>query len=288
MNEETRPEETEGSEPAEQAEPAEPTEQTQKGQKPKMCKLAVLSILCVVLAFVFGWMFLFMGEGTLPSWVEGNLLPGGIVALVIALVLGIASLIRIKLSAGGLAGRRLAWLGLIIPIVVGVAFLRSEQSEEAEIMPGRECQNNLRRLAAAFSAYGRNNDGQFPAAEKWCDELLEATKGNESMFKCPSAKGGRCNYALNIYAAELGGEVPSDMVFLFESKPGWNQIGGPELAVAGHQDRSGRKVCHVIFGGGRGVAVDISEINELNWEGDEDSEETEEEKNIEPPTSNIE
>jgi hypothetical protein len=279
MNEETRPEETERSEPAEQAEPSEPTEQTQEGKKPKMCKLAVLSILCVVLAFVFTWMFLFMSEGTLPNWIEFNLLPAIIVTLVIAPVLGIAALIRIKLSNGRLGGRRLAWLGLIIPIVIGVVFFRSKEPAKGKIiMPNRECQNNLRGLAAAFAVYGRNNDGQFPPPEIWCDELLKTAIGDDSMFKCPAAKEGRCNFALNVYAAELDGDISSDMVFLFESKPGWNQIGGPELAVAGHQDRSGRKVCHVIFGNLRGLSVDISEINELNWEGGQDSEETEEDE----------
>jgi hypothetical protein len=279
MNEETRPEETEHSEPAGQAEPAEPTEQTQQGQKTKMCKLAVLSILCVVLAFVFGCMLLFMGEGALPNWIEFNLLPAIIVTLVIAPVLGIVALIRVKLSGGRLAGRRLAWLGLIIPVVVGVAFVRSKPTEEPKIIPDRECLTNLRRLAVTFSIYGRNNDGRFPTAEKWCDELFETTKGNESMFKCPSAKGGRCNYALNKYAAELGGEVPSDMVFLFESGPGWNQVGGPELAVASHKDEaSGRNGCNIVFGSGRGRLVGESEINGLNWEDGEDNEETEEEE----------
>ena len=280
MNEEEKTEQTEQTEQSEQAEQVEQqAKQAQEGQKPKMSKLAVLSILCVVLAFVFGWMLLFLTEGTLPTWVEGNFLPGGIVALVIALVSGVVALIRIKLSAGRLAGRRLAWLGLIIPVVVGVAFVRSKgPEEEAQIMPERECQNNLRRLAATFSMYQQNNDGQFPAVEKWCDELLKTAPGDESMFKCPATKEGRCNYALNVYAAELEGDISEDMVFLFESKPGWNQIGGPELAVAGHQDRSSRKICHIILGNGRGVAVDISEINDLNWEGGEDSEETEEEE----------
>jgi len=273
MNEE---EKTEQTEQPEQSKQVEQVEQRQEGKKPKMSKLAVLSILCVVAAFVFGWMLIFTSEGALPNWIEFNLLPAVIVAFVVALVLGIVALIRIKLSAGRLAGRRLAWLGLIIPIVVGVAFLRSiEPEEEAQIMPDRGCQNNLRRLAATFSMYQQNNDGQFPAVEKWCDELLETAPGDESMFKCPATKEGRCNYALNVYAAELEGDISEDMVFLFESKPGWNQIGGPELAVAGHQDRSGRKVCHVILGNSRGVAVDISEINELNWEGGQDSEETE-------------
>jgi hypothetical protein len=275
MNEE---EKTEQKEQTEQSGQVEQAEQRQEGKRTKMCKLAVLSILCVVAAFVFGWMLIFPTEGILPNWIEFNLLSAIKVAFVVALVLGIVSLIRIKLSAGRLAGRRLAWLGLIIPIVVGVAFLRSiEPEEEAQITPGRECQNNLRRLAAAFSMYQQNNDGQFPAVEKWCDELLETAISDKSMFKCPATKEGRCNYALNVYVAELEGDISEDMVFLFESKPGWNQIGGPELAVAGHQDRSGRKVCHVILGNSRGVAVDISEINDLNWEGGEESEETEEE-----------
>jgi hypothetical protein len=257
MNEE---EKSEQAEQTEQSEPVEQAEQRQEVKKPKMCKLAILSILCVVAAFVFGWMLIFMDDGSLPNWVEFNLLSAVKVAFVVALVMGIVALIRIKLSGGRLAGRRLAWLGLIIPVVVGVAFVRSMgPEEESQLMPHRECQNNLRRLAAGFSTYRQNNDGQFPAVEKWCDELLKAVPGDKGMFKCPSVEEGRCSY----------------MVFLFESKPGWNQIGGPELAVAGH-DRKGREVCNVILGSSKGVAVDISEIEELNWEGGEGGEESEE------------
>jgi hypothetical protein len=47
------------------------------------------------------------------------------------------------------------------------------------------------------------------------------------------------DYAMNPNCRE---DSPKDMVFLFESKPGWNQHGGPELFTFGNHDSKGGSV----------------------------------------------
>ena len=46
------------------------------------------------------------------------------------------------------------------------------------------------------------------------------------------------DYAMNPTSRGLGNS-PKDMVFLFESKPGWNQHGGPELFTFDNHDPKG-------------------------------------------------
>ncbi len=272
MNDEAKPEQTEPAEqtegteqPESQAEPAQP-EPAEESQKPKLCKLAVLSIICIVAAFAILAIYLRPSEAWLPITVERLLIPIGIAALAIALVTGVIALVMIKASGGVLAGRRLALLGIIVPIVVTVAFVRSSppSDEEQQVLPSTQCIANIRQLADLLSEYRRDNDGRFPKAEKWCDILLEQTKTDESLFTCPLQKGARCSYSLNKYAAEAGADLPEDIVLLFESKPGWNQVGGPELFIAQHETRRGTAGC-VVFANGKARFVFEDELDTLKW-----------------------
>jgi hypothetical protein len=285
MNDETKSEQTEPAEqtdrtqqPESQTEPTGP-EPAEEIKKPKMCKLAVLSTICLVVAFAILLIYLKPGPSLFPITVEQLLIPIGIAAIAIAMVTGVIALVMIKASGGALAGRRLALLGIIVPIVVAVAYVRSLSPvvEDTEVvMPSSQCRSNISRLAEMISEYRGDNDGQFPKAEKWCDILLEQTETDESLFTCPLAKGGRCSYSLNKFAAEAGSDLPEDMVLLFESGPGWNQVGGPELFVALHQTRLGSTGC-VAFADGKARFVSEDNVDTLNWNGVQDSEEAENE-----------
>lgn len=259
------PEQTEETEqPESQAEPAQP-EPAEESQKPKMSKLAVLSIVCLVAAFAILVIYLRSGEAWLPIAVERLLIPIGIAALAIALVIGVIALVMIKASSGALAGRRLAILGIIVPIVVAVVYVRSlTPTEEPLVLPSTQCIANIRQLAEVISEYRRDNDGRFPKAEKWCDILLEQTKAEESLFACPLQEGARCSYSLNKYAAEAGSDLSEDIVLLFESGPGWNQVGGPELFIATHESRRGTAGC-VVFANGKARFVSEDELDILKW-----------------------
>ena len=85
----------------------------------------------------------------------------------------------------------------------------------------------------------------YPIPSKWCDMFVERKaryreideKRLEEYFKCPSASGGKCNYAMNMNDKP---NSPGDMVLLFETKDGWNRQGGPELfSFDNHEPKGG-------------------------------------------------
>ena len=193
--------------------------------------------------------------------------------LAIAFISAIVALVQIKAAAGALAGRRLALLGIIVPIVVAVAYIRSSSgtAEQSQVTPTSQCRSNISRLAEVISEYRRDNNGRLPAAGKWCDIVLERLGGDESLFACPLAAGALCGYALNKYAAEAGTDLPENMVLLFESAPGWNQVGGPELFAAQHRSRRG-SVGIIVFGNGKARFISEEGLDGLNWKGVQDSE----------------
>ncbi|MHC4783667.1 MAG: H-X9-DG-CTERM domain-containing protein [Planctomycetota bacterium] len=59
-------------------------------------------------------------------------------------------------------------------------------------------------------------------------------------------------------------ELPGDLVLLFESAPGWNQIGGPEDVVT---DRHGEKNpgANIAFADGHVEFVKPEDIPTLHW-----------------------
>ncbi len=277
MTDEAKADETEHTEQTDEPQQPDPTEQVQQSKKPKMCKLAVLSIVCIVAAFAILAIYLFSSEAAIPLRLENLLMPAGGAALAVALVAGVIALVMIKTSGGALAGRRLALLGIIVPIVVGVAFVRSKApTEEPLVLPSTQCRSNISQLAVLLSEYRRDNDGQFPKTEKWCDILLEQTKADESLFACPLAEGARGSYSLNKHAVEAGDDLPEDMVVLFESGPGWNQVGGPELMIAPHGSRRGNSGS-IVLGNGKARFVSEDRLDELNWKPGQDSESEESE-----------
>ena len=274
MTDEAKSEQTE--QPESEAQNAQP-EPIEEKQKPKMSKLAVLSIVCLVAALTIFVLYLRSGEAAIPLGLEKLILPVDVAILAISFISAIVALVKIKAAAGALAGRRLALLGVIVPIVVVVAYVRSSPpAEETQVSPGKQCMTCISRLGRAVLDYAEANDGKLPATEKWCDIILEQVKADESLFKCPTAKAGRCNYSLNKFAAEAGSDLPADIVLLFESGPGWNQVGGPELLTTPHSVRN-RKGCNVIFANGRGHFFFEERLDTLKWKPEEDTEEVEDE-----------
>ena len=91
------------------------------------------------------------------------------------------------------------------------------------------CQVNLKQLTLGLIIYAAEYDDLFPSALQWCDLTVDVFGGKEEMIgicRCKGDQEGPCSYALNPHADPFS---VSDMVLLFESQPGWNQFGGPEL-----------------------------------------------------------
>lgn len=124
----------------------------------------------------------------------------------------------------------------------------------------------------AVTAYTQDNNGKYPSCATWCDELRGKYVTKEKCFRCPGDKKGPCSYAMNSYVENWNGwdRKPSGKrVLLFESKPGWNKFGGPELLNTDNHKGKGCCVCYV-NGGGEFVPAD--KLGNLRWTDDEKKE----------------
>ena len=125
------------------------------------------------------------------------------------------------------------------------------------------CGENLSHLGKAMIISACYCDDKYPVPDKWCDVLVKYAEVTEDEFVCPSAGKSLCNYAMNPGATLTS--VP-DMVVLFESKPGWNQFGGPELLTFENHKGKG---CNVLFNDLHSVFVKTEELANLKWKADQ-------------------
>jgi prepilin-type processing-associated H-X9-DG protein len=132
------------------------------------------------------------------------------------------------------------------------------------------CKNNLRELCVAMHLYANDNDGMLPTPSKWCDLLIEYGNVTQKHFKCRGAEKGPCSYAMNRNLENTGSlntiQAPQDIVCLFETYPGWNQVGDSEiLTTANHKDKG----CYVVFLDGHVAFMKTQNLHKLKWKPDE-------------------
>jgi prepilin-type processing-associated H-X9-DG protein len=146
---------------------------------------------------------------------------------------------------------------------------------------------NLGVIQKAMIIYAADFDYKYPPKDKWCDLLIEHARVSKKDFIYPfskkdficlgsKAKTGQSSYAINENAITLEPPImrgieepntPSDIVLLFESEPGWNQYGGPELLT--FQNHNGRG-CYIAFSDGHVAFVRKQNLHKLKWKPDED------------------
>ncbi len=182
-----------------------------------------------------------------------------------ALILGTIALVKIGHSAGRLKGSGLAIAGICVPIVllpITMGILAPALARVRQLSFRMTCGENLHSLGLAMRAYAADNNGQFPTSARWCDLLAATMNVNLRMFQCRGAGGERCNYALNKNIDGLGFNAPGDMVLLFESRPGWNQAGGPEILTTDYHQQEG---CNVTLVNGSTLFMKGPDLAELRW-----------------------
>ena len=129
------------------------------------------------------------------------------------------------------------------------------------------CGSHLSGLGKAMLIYANDNDGKYPTADKWCDLLIEHADANEQWFTCPSAlyegNEARCHYAMN---PNCEPNSPPEMVLLFETKGGWNQVGGPELLTVENHKGYGY---YILFNDVHGRFVSPKRLEGLRWKDEQ-------------------
>ena len=121
----------------------------------------------------------------------------------------------------------------------------------------------MSQLGRAMLIYANDQDG-FPDTSKWCDLLIEHAELNPGTFRCKGAlQQGRCHYAMNKNVINFSKrDIPPDMVVLFETHPGWNQVGGPELLTTDNHQGEG---CNILFADNHVEFVRTQNLDRLKW-----------------------
>jgi prepilin-type processing-associated H-X9-DG protein len=125
------------------------------------------------------------------------------------------------------------------------------------------CATNLKGLGTAMMVYANDNDDRLPTPGRWCDLLVSETGVGPKSFQCKSVELGPCNYAMNENLIGVGFEAPADTVLLFETCPGWNQVGGYDvLSTVGHRGDG----CNILFVDGHTEFIRTESLGRLNWD----------------------
>jgi prepilin-type processing-associated H-X9-DG protein len=190
------------------------------------------------------------------------------IAAIPAIILAIVALVRISKSQGQLKGNGLAITGLALPFIIlpiiGIlmGILMPALARARQVAYRQLCATNISILGKAMLIYAGDYDEKYPTSSKWCDLLIECTDVAEEQFRCKGAFEGPCNYAMNENAEIDGTASPPDMVLLFETSPGWNQVGGSEILTTDNHQREG---CNILFADLHVEFVKTEDLANLRW-----------------------
>jgi prepilin-type processing-associated H-X9-DG protein len=255
------------------------TENNTQDQKMKTCMMAIasplLSILGIcLLVLILCWegAYSFFGLSLIPFYltpfyVYGHLISG--LMVIAGIVVGILVIKKGRDKWGTLKAGRFAIVGVVMGAIFLVFWFL--QSPRSTFTTQKRCAANLRVLGRAMLIHSCG-DGPYPAANEWCDFLVQEGYTLEETFVCDGAREGRCNYAINPNVSPIS---HPRLVLLFETKGGWNQFGDSELLTFENHKGKG---CNVLFNDGHVEFVKTEQLGQLKWKVEEkDSESIEQE-----------
>jgi len=240
----------------------------QTREKSTPLKLSYVAIAAFILAVVGLGVF----AVNWPRHWSGHLRPEEMLKLTVfcvaalgAFILGCIAWTRTEsLASGTLRGRRLACLAIVLALVsIGSAVV--ERLRSSRVPPEARCGPNMSGLGKAMMVYAGDYN-VLPVADRWCDLLIDHAEVDPTSFVCPvsDAARGQSSYAMNESAAGRSVlELPPDLVLLFESRPGWNQLGGRELLAT---EKHGGEGAHVLLVDGHVEFVKAEKLAALKWQ----------------------
>lgn len=237
--------------------------------KKKTSKLAIVSLLCTIFpivgvpAVMFAINKFSMSVAPLAGW---SIFLAFMLAFFAAVIFAFIALKNINKNREQLCGRSLALISIVISIFIifSVIFLMLKFRGKGSRLV---CSTNVKGLGTVFQVYANDFEGNLPMADSWCDLFVKHCDVSTKCFICTESRSklkvGESAYAMNKHAAgKKLSELPGDMVLMFESKPGWNQVGGPELLTT---ENHGGVGCNILFGDGHVEFVKTEELSKLKW-----------------------
>ena len=192
-----------------------------------------------------------------------------------ALICGIVGLVKISKSSGRLKGIGFAVAGITVPVVytffilpIMLAILMPALGRTRQLAQRIMCSTNLSGLGKAIVLYTSDHNDAYPSADNWCNVLIKDCDVIPEQFRCPAGdkEEGKSSYAFNInLAGKNASKVYPDTVLLFETKPGVNPAGGPELLNADNHQGDG---CVILFADGHVKFVLTKDFPTLRWKQD--------------------
>lgn len=188
-----------------------------------------------------------------------------------AIICGIVALVKISGAKGRLKGTGMAIAGLAVPVVVlpvvalAMGIMMPALARVRQVAFRMTCGQNMAAVGLFMSTYAEDHDGRFPASAQWCDTLMRDAGLPADLLRCRGVKTGPCNYAMNPAVEALGTKAPPDMVLLFETAPGWNQVGDAAILTTDNHQQDG---CNVFFVDGHVEFVKSEGLRYLRWTAD--------------------
>ena len=183
-----------------------------------------------------------------------------------AIILGIMGLVKIGKSGGKLKGNGFAIAGIVLALMIPILMIPILMHAR-QIANRLVCGTNMTVIGMAMLVYINDYDDMFPTSSKWCDLLIEYPDVKPSTLRCFGATEGPCNYAMNKNIEKYGLRAPPDMVLLFETHPGWNQSGGPEILTTDNHKGEG---CNVLFMDSHVHFVKTKDLDDLKWKPEQE------------------
>ncbi len=229
--------------------------------KKKTSKLAIAAFVCLIAPYFFVLiLFVIFSYIGMPDTYSLYFFLAVKTPLFLSLILGVAALIDIARNRAHLKGCGIALLSIFAFIIFMFVIIPLLRKVPGELHSRLKCATNLKGLGTAMTIYADKFNDKWSNADKWNDFLMKECNIEKASFNCAEAKEGLCNYAMNKYA--VSADMPAAMILLFDSKAGWNQVGGAELLTTENHNGEG---CNILFGDGHVEFVKTEDLPKLKW-----------------------
>jgi prepilin-type processing-associated H-X9-DG protein len=209
------------------------------------------------------------GESTWTKLIVFLLMPLALIWLILNLlgfICGVIAVFQILFRRTFLKEAKKAFAGITLSLLVSVPiflFVLYVNHTMGLVI----CGNNMTGLGKGILIYAADFQERFPEPNKWCDLLIDKEDFSRNQFRCKSY-GYKSDQLWSSYAINpnCNAHCPNDVVLMFETKPGWNQYGGPELLTL---DNHNGKGANILFNDGFVKYIRKKDIGKLKWKAED-------------------